>query len=115
MRFTCALNAASAHIISRPMPKNGIPHLIDERASGAASSTSARSASRMARRWGGCRVKNASIGAPRSARDGTGLRPVPVVPFARRGAFGAFVRALAGELRRVAPARFGFFVGVTGP
>src|SRR5215211_3425111 len=49
-----------------------MPHLSDESASGAASSTSLRSSSRMARRCVGCWAKKPSIAAPKSAR-GAGL------------------------------------------
>lgn len=45
-----------------------MPHLVVEVASGAASSTIFRSASRIERKCGGCFAKNPSMGAPRSAR-----------------------------------------------
>jgi hypothetical protein len=47
---------------------HGMPHFRDDSASGAASSTSRRSSTRMARRCGGCFSKKASIGAPKSER-----------------------------------------------
>lgn len=48
-----------------------MPHLMEESASGAASSTNLRSSSRTARNCAGCFAKKPSIGAPKSAREET--------------------------------------------
>src|ERR1700687_1204552 len=45
-----------------------MPHLSDDSAAGATSSTSVRSSSRMERRYAGCLARKPSIGAPKSAR-----------------------------------------------
>jgi hypothetical protein len=51
------------------MEKNGMPHLMDELASGAAAWTMVRSDSRMGRSWAGCLAKKPSMGAPKSDRE----------------------------------------------
>ncbi|MEJ7732209.1 MAG: hypothetical protein WKG00_23760 [Polyangiaceae bacterium] len=79
----------------------GMPHFSAASASGAVVSTRWRSLSRSARRSGDCLAMNPAIGAPKSARRGTGR-----CGLARPPAFFADVALAGASFGALAPATF---------